>query len=207
MPKKIGRPLKSEPNSENKQKIIDTVTKMIKKYGADYVTVRKVCEIADVSIGTFYYYFKDKNDLMMYFLREALFPESEHFQLTTPYSDISGRICELYMCLINQYMKLGDNFMKKFYTSGNCSLSAYMEEEDGKFLTGTIMARSEEEIFIAVKNGIIKDNVNVHLICQDICTIIKGCVFEWCLSGEKFDIEKTIRRIIKIYLSEFSTKA
>ena len=122
MSKKIGRPLKSEPDSENKKKIIETVTEMIKKYGADYVTVRKVCETADVSVGTFYYYFKDKDDLMMFFLRESLFPESDKIQLTTPYSDISGRICELYMRLINQYIKLGENFMKKFYTSGNRSL-------------------------------------------------------------------------------------
>ena len=90
-----------------------------------------------------------------------------------------------------------------FYTSRNRSLSAYMEEQDGKFLTGTIMARSEEEMFIAVKKGIVKDRANIHLICQDICTIIKGCVFEWCLSGEKFDIEKTIERIVKTYLSDF----
>lgn len=203
MPKRIGRPLKSEPDSENKEKIIDTVTVMIKKYGSDYVTVRRVCDAADVSIGTFYYYFKDKDDLMMYFLREALFPESEKFQLTTPYSDISGRICELYMHLIREYMKLGDNFMKKFYTSGNRSLSAYMGEQDGKFLTGTIMERSEEEMLAAVKSGIIKNDANVHLICQDICTIVKGCVFEWCLSSENFNIEKTIARITKIYLSEF----
>ena len=93
--------------------------------------------------------------------------------------------------------------MKKFYTSGNHSLSAYMEEQDGKFLKGTIMARSEDEMIIAIQNGIIKDGANVHVICQDICTIVKGCVFEWCLSGKKFDIETTIKRIIKIYLSEF----
>ncbi len=203
MSKKIGRPLKSEPDSENKKKIIETVTEMIKKYGADYVTVRKVCETADVSVGTFYYYFKDKDDLMMFFLRESLFPESDKIQLTTPYSDISGRICELYMRLINQYIKLGENFMKKFYTSGNRSLSAYMEEQNGKFLNGTIMARSEEEMLIAVKNKNIKSDANIHLMCQDICTIVKGCVFEWCLSGEKFNIEKTIKRIIKNYLSEF----
>ncbi|MBR0316923.1 MAG: TetR/AcrR family transcriptional regulator [Synergistaceae bacterium] len=203
MPKQSGRPLKSEPDSENKQKIIDTVIEMIKKHGADYVTVRKICEAADVSTGTFYYYFKDKDDLMMYFLREALFPEFEKFHLMTPYDDIEGRICELYMRLINKYMELGEKFMKKFYTSGNRSLSAYMSEDNGKFSAGTVMERSEEEINLAIKNGIIKSNINSHVICQDICTIIKGCVFEWCLSGEKFDIETTIHRIIKTYLEKF----
>lgn len=203
MTKKIGRPLKSEPDSENKQRIIDTATEMIKEYGADYVTVRRVCEAADVSVGTFYYYFDDKDDLMMYFLREALFPEPDKFTLATPDKDIAGRICELYMHLIHKYMELGENFMKKFYTSGNRALSAYMEEQNGKFSEGTVMARSEEEILAAVKKGIMKNGSDVHLICQDICTIVKGCVFEWCLSGEKFDIEQTINRIIRIYLAEF----
>ena len=77
MSKKCGRPLKSENNSENRKKIIDTTTELIKNYGADNLTVRKVCETADLSIGTFYHYFKDKDDLMMYFLRETFFNSCE----------------------------------------------------------------------------------------------------------------------------------
>ena len=193
---KSGRP---KNDSKSRQKIIDAAAKIISDGRAEEITVRKICEIADVSIGTFYHYFNDKDGLMMYFLREAFYGS----ELKIPLRDIAARITELYMQLINKYMKLGKNFMKSFYTTNNNSLSAYMCEHDGKFLSDTIMARSEREINEAVNSGIIKSDSNVHLICQDICTIVKGCVFEWCLNNSKIDIEMTLNRIIKNYLSTY----
>ena len=38
---------------------------------------------------------------------------------------------------------------------------------------------------------------------MDICTIVKGCVFEWCLSGGRPDIEAVLRRIVGNYLSVY----
>ena len=191
-----GRPAKGyELNS--KEKIINTTVSIIKKKGADAVTVRDVCKEARLSIGTFYHYFRDKDDLMMYFLRETSF---DSFKLNTPVSDIAGRISELYMHLIHKYMDLGLDFMKSFYSTGNRSLSAYMGEVDGLFASGTVMARCEEETKTALNNGILKAGTNIHLICTDICTIVKGCVFEWCLSDGGMDIESTLHRIISLYL-------
>ena len=200
MTKKCGRPVKSENNLENRKKIIDTTTELIKNYGADNLTVRKVCEASDLSIGTFYHYFKDKDDLMMYFIRETFFNDSE---LTTDIHDTAGRITELYMQLIKKYMELGKSFMKSFYTTDNKSLSAYMCEYDGKFSPDTVMARSEIELNNALLMGIIKNGVDIHSVCQDICTIVKGCVFEWCLSSSDTEIEIMLNRIIKNYLSVY----
>ena len=196
---KIGRPRKNENNLESREKIIDSVTKLISSGRAHEITVRRVCEISDVSIGTFYHYFEDKDDLMMYFLRVPF----SCGELETPLQNISGRITELYMLLINKYMLLGKNFMKSFYTTDNEALSAYMCEHDEKFLSDTIMARSEHEINEALSAGIIKNDADVHLICRDICTIVKGCVFEWCLNDSKTDIEATLHRIIKNYFSNY----
>ncbi len=140
---------------------------------------------------------------MMYFLRE---PSFENCDLATPLEDIAGRISELYMRLIRRYIELGKGFMRSFYTTGNRSLSAYMGERDGRFIPGTVMARSEREIIAAVQKGIIKDGAEVHPLCQDICTIIKGCVFEWCLNDGKPDIEASVRRIIGNYLSVYLLK-
>ena len=76
--------------------------------------------------------------------------------------------------------------------------------------TGDFIVATKRNVVLMNINGVflsqtsdIKSNINSHVICQDICTIIKGCVFEWCLSGEKFDIETTIHRIIKTYLEKF----
>lgn len=202
MAKKCGRPAKSADQADSKQKIIDTTIDLIRKNGADYITVRNVCAAADLSIGTFYHYFRDKDDLLMYFVRETSF---ESYSLKTPLNRIGDRISELYMLLINRYMELGLDFMKSFYTAGNRSLSAYMSEVEGQFEPDTVMARSESEIAAAQEQGIIKKSVNAHEICMDICTIVKGCVLEWCLMEGNMDIKSALQRIINLYIQNYLT--
>lgn len=199
MSNRSGRPAKGKEKN-SKERIIESTIDIIKKQGADAVTVRNVCDKADLSIGTFYHYFRDKDDLLMYFLSEIQF---EGCELTTDLSRISERICELYMKLINRYMELGLDFMKSFYSTGNRSLSAYMGEIDGGFAPGTVMARSETELENAKKNGYINKNADIHTLCTDICTIVKGCVFEWCLNDGKTNIEPVLFRIVEGYLSDF----
>ena len=200
MPRKSGRPVKTDQNEDNKQKIIDATVRLIKTKGADHITVRGVCKEADVSIGTFYHYFRDKDDLMMFFVRTTPFMDAE---LKTPLSDISSRISELYMMLIDLYLDLGEDFMKSFYSTSNISLSAYMGEYDGSFAPDTVMARSEVELQAALDAGYVDEKTDVHTTCMDICTIVKGCVFEWCLVDGDMDIRKSVYRIIGNYLTPY----
>ena len=178
---------------ENKQKIIATAIEIIETQGADSLTVRNICAKSKLSNGTFYHYFKNKDDLLMNFVRDIAFDE---FELKTPLEKISDRIAELYMHLLNRYMQLGKNFMRNFYSTNNQALSAYMGT--GTFAPGTVMFRSERELELALKNGILKSEIDTHIVAADICTIIKGCVFEWCLN-DSMNFEETIRRILKIY--------
>lgn len=199
MSNRSGRPSKGNERS-SREKIIDTAISIIRENGADALTVRNVCDTAGLSIGTFYHYFRDKDDLMMYFLKETSF---DSFRLKTPLSNISGRISELYMHLIHKYMDLGLDFMKSFYSTGNRSLSAYMGEENGSFAEDSVMAISEKEMSKALDCGIIKPSSDIHLLCTDICTIVKGCVFEWCLNDGKPDIESSLNRILSNYMSNY----
>lgn len=200
MAEKRGRPPKTAQPKDAKQRLIDTTVDLIKKYGADSITVRNVCEEAGLSIGTFYHHFQNKDDLLMHFVREASF---ESFLLETPLSDVSERVCELYMHLIDRYLALGEEFMKSFYTTGNKALSAYMGEENGCFADDTVMARCERELHDARSQGYLKKESDVHTLSMDICTIVKGCVFEWALNDGKMDIQQTLRRIMKCYLTDW----
>jgi hypothetical protein len=136
----------------------------------------------------------------MHFVREASF---DSFVLETPPSDVAGRVCELYMHLIDRYLALGEEFMKSFYTTGNKALSAYMGQSDGCFAEGTVMARCEKELLAAQEQGYLKKEADAHTLSMDICTIVKGCVFEWCLNDGKPDIESSLNRILSNYMSNY----
>ena len=197
MSKNRGRPKKVATSQNLKQKIINTTIQIIKDSNSKNVTIRNVCKLSNVSIGTFYHYFKDKDDLLMYFVKDSLFLNED---INISEKNPAIRISKLYKLLIDKYISLGKIFMKSFYTTDNTALSAYMEEKNGKFIEGTIMAYSEKELENAVRNGFIEIS-DIHIATRDICTIVKGCVFEWCLNNENFDIYPTIERIIKKYLN------
>ena len=133
----------------------------------------------------------------MYFLRETSF---DSFELETPIENIADRITELYMHLIRKYMDLGLDFMKSFYSTENKALSGYMGEVDGKFDPGTVMDRSEKEMNEALTAGVIRSDTDIHIVCLDICTIVKGCVFEWCLTDGSTDIQACLKRLIQHYM-------
>lgn len=201
MPRKCGRPPKTAEPMDAKQKLIDATIAIIKREGADAVTVRSVVEESGLSIGTFYHHFKNKDDLLMYFVKEASF---DSFELETPLALLPDRIAELYFHLIDRYLDLGEDFMKSFYTTGNQALSAYMCEENGHFAEGTVMARCEKEICDAISAGILDEKTDAHELSMDICTIVKGCVFEWALNNGEMDIHRTLTRILKRYIDAFA---
>jgi len=196
MARKCGRPSKSEESLDAKQKIIDATVALIKREGADAVTVRHVVEESGLSIGTFYHHFQNKDDLLMYFVKEASF---DILDLKTPLAQLPDRIAELYFHLIDRYLNLGEDFMKSFYTTGNQALSAYMCEEDGHFAEDTVMARCEKELDSAIAESILSNETDTHTLSMDICTIVKGSVFEWALNDGRIDIHQTLTRILHNY--------
>ncbi len=183
---------------ENKAKIIDATVTLIKKEGVDKITVRNVCEAAGIGTGTFYYYFKNKDELLLSFIMESTF---DHFPLETPLTDIAGRIIELYTILVNKYVSFGRDFMQSFYAPTNTALSSYMSEINGAFLEGTIMARCETELTKAKQAGIVSSDLNLHEISEDVCIIVKGIIFEYCLNCKEYDIHTVLNRMLRRYLN------
>lgn len=198
MPRRCGRPRKDSTAADAKQTIIRAAVAIIREQGADRLTVRSVTEAAGLSIGTFYHHFKDRDELLMHFVRQRPFSD---LTLTAPLSLLPERICELYMALISFYMTLGQNFMKRFYTTGNKALSAYMGEKNGAFDKGTVMERCESELIQAKEEGILLPDADPHECSIDICTIVKGCVFEWCLNDREMDMPSSLLRLLKRYLA------
>ena len=63
------------------------------------------------------------------------------------------------------------------------------------------MERCERELLSAQESSIIDKNADAHILSADICTIVKGFVFEWCLNDGEMEIERMLGRIIGNYLS------
>lgn len=196
----VGRPKKTEERGDSREKLMNAAVEIIRADGAGAVSVRSICQRAGVSIGTFYHYFSGLDELMMSFIRT--FDDSED----EPEGDLPTAVTRLYMSLIHRYQEFGTDFMKRFYTPENKAISAYMGQSGGSFAEGTVMRRCEEMLLRAKSQGAIQNDADAHRLSEDICTVVKGCVFEWCLSDGKMELEKTIQRIVTALLGSATGK-
>ena len=63
--------MKSKPTmrqlnaAKTKERLHDTALALMDKYGLENLTIQDICNAAGVSIGTFYHYYRTKDELML----------------------------------------------------------------------------------------------------------------------------------------------
>lgn len=65
-----------------KKRIVSEGRKLIAKKGYDNVSVEEICKSADITVGTFYYYFKSKEDIII-----GLLPTIDNFYKEYQYDE------------------------------------------------------------------------------------------------------------------------
>lgn len=191
MPRKAAVKLTRAEKSElTKKKIIDAGFELLKEKGYDNLTVRNICDHADVSTGTFYHFYQTKDDLMSEFLkREDWIDDMEDPE------DIVAYIIRGYQNLIDAYEALGIDFTSNYYTASNQSFNIYTREP-GKYTSDMVRT----QIIKARQNGYIIDEVPIERIIGDIQVLVIGNVFLWCVVKGATDIRMDLERMLKDYL-------
>ncbi len=196
--------LLQQRRDESRKKIIDATVALISRDGINALTIRNVCKEAGVTNGSFYHVFSDKDDLLASFVIIETFQDVE---LAAPASDPAARVSELYAHLVGRYLDFGQDFMRGFYKPDNTALSSYMGQTDGAFAPGTVMARAEQEIADAISAGYLPAELDAHATSEHVCTMVKGAVFEYCLSGGASDPLQVIDHLIKTYFAGLKATA
>lgn len=78
--KKLPHEIKSE---ETKNRILTAVDTMLSQYDFKYLTVRNICEEAQVAYGSFYHHFSNKENLLFIYTRRLFLENLEN----NPYPD------------------------------------------------------------------------------------------------------------------------
>ena len=199
--RKAGRPKKEDVAPDMRQNFIDAAIDILIREGVEQVTVRNVCEKAGVSTGTYYHYFKNKDDLLGAFLQETTYGG---VVLHTPFTDLPGRMLELWKLLLELYRSMGVDFTRSYYNCNNAAISAYLQAGEGHFQEGSLLERSRQELVRAQEEGYLAEDADPFFVAGDLCDILKGCIFEWCLCKGDMPVEDAVHRIITNYMAPIS---
>lgn len=184
-----------------KGKILKTTSKLMNRYGYEYLTVRNICKSADVSIGTFYHHFKNKDSVMSYFITKGY--ERYKKENSSIWEELSAqcRLIHLFTWIAVYFAELGLGFVSGYYSCKNQALN--VRNLDGSEVHIELIHDLLLQIEIAQKEGMISPDFDVNEIYYELNRIFFGSVFDWCLSNGSYDLALTINRMLTIHLNYY----
>jgi len=177
-----------------KERLYKTAVKMLEKYDYSSLTVRNICDEAGVSTGTFYHYFESKDDLWFYYLDGGLEEYAKEIDFVYQ-GDIIEYIVNVYEVYLAYCQEAGIDFLSNYYSAGNKQLAR------GEAMNRPVARWINEGIAQAKESGNFNCQVSEEELERDVCIIIKGCIFEWCVSDGSFDLIDCAKDVLRRYMN------
>lgn len=192
-------------SKQTRRKIFDAAQTIVKEQGEEYLTVANICKEAGISKGTFFYHFNSKDDLMLYYLQEGL----DEFIIARKHLEEAGddiylKVLYLYEDYLAYCQEAGIEFVSSYYSPRNKALDARrsMGTTEAMNLTLKECTKGFHE---AQKQGYVRSDWSASDMSFDCCSVVKGVVFEWCLSDGEIDAVAHMKHMMHCYFANVVT--
>ena len=184
---------------KTRKKLIDTAEDLLKANGFNALCVEDITKAAGVAKGTFYVYFKHKEDIVAEICR-GYFKEIE--------DEISGMSDSGLIEKLSLYI---DNFMKavELYGINICREWIRASIDPSTAPDNTDMSKWQYDVDMlknilnnAIKNKELKENTPIELLTHLIISELYGMMTCWCMSDGVFEPKEWTQRF-----TEFQLKA
>lgn len=168
---------------------------LAKNEGWKDTTIRRICQEAGVSIGSFYHHFKSKQEVV-----NKSFMAFDN-TLETTCTDCDNPIDEVKNTIMKQAKYIVDE-------AGMVTAEYYAVLLQG----GDYAAASPSRIYYkkvkkhmtdAKEAGLIKDEYDAKYIAEFLIKFNRGAIVDWCLSGYNYDVLERLEKELDLILSIF----
>lgn len=183
--------------SEKKENVIKAARFLFSKYGYRKVSMDEIAGEANVSKKTIYTYFKDKNDLIRYFLVDEINEMNkladEIDKKDIPFED---KIHELIMVQLDyrNNSKLLGTLLQEVEQG-----KLVIDEESQHILNKTIQEKLKIRLDKAIKDGYVKD-CDTEIVAFLIYKIYVALMFELDKPIDRDEVSESIMNILKAWI-------
>lgn len=173
-----------------KENIFTVAMKLMKKIGYENLTIRDICDQADISTGMFYRHFKSKDELLVYYYTKAQKVFDSEVRERLPGEDVMRQLVHYYTWYADYTSKFGVDFCQNFFNSHNRSLNSTL-------YTNHVLEFTTKLLEDAVQGGlVIPDGGTPESLAADFCVIVKGVIFHWCSHDGDYDLAEYTGNLI-----------
>ncbi len=187
-----------------KKKLIQAALKLLKENGLSSINVEEITKEAGVAKGTFYVYFKRKEDIISEYSRypfKEIDDELKNMQDTNLIDKLTYYFNRFMQCVEEPGINICREWIKAVIDPNNTQNS----QDSGKWIYDFEMLK--EILQNAVQNNELKKNTPVELLTHMIISQLYGMMTCWCMSDGEFEpldwTDKFCKIQIKSILNEY----
>ena len=188
--------MENKPN--NRVRILNAAWKLFEEKGYDNTTVDEIIEATDTSKGTFYHYFKSKEDLLSLF--SYMFDER--------YEELSDKL-DVDMNSFDKLIVLCEECFKSIENDYSLELvarmySAQLSGKNSKHLLDknrTYYKLLRNVIAEGQQRGQIRDDMSPAEIIKIYTVAERALVYDWCACNGEYSLRDNGCRMMKFYLN------
>lgn len=194
---------RKEQSLKTRQKLLKTAAKLVAKKGLDSLNVEEITKACGVAKGTFYVYFKHKEDIVFEICRDPFEDIKQNFQ-----KEKSANITEKLTTYFNSFMleveKYGINICRQ-WIKGVIDPNTAPENMDNKKWHYDVNML-QDILKTAVKNKELKKDTPIELISNIIVSQLYGMMLCWCMSDADFEPKNWTKKFCDIQLKQILGK-
>lgn len=184
-----------------KKHILDTSLKLVKEYGYDEITIKQICEEADVSTGAFYHHLKSKEGIIIEGYSECDKYFDEYVVKNLKSRDIINEIIE-YIGYQMEYAKtFGVSTIIQIYKAQLTNGTEFFLSNDRSLPNNlyTLIKKAQDE-------GFLTTDYNANQICDELLLISRGVIYNWSQKNGNYNLTDYCKKIISHHLEYFKQK-
>jgi AcrR family transcriptional regulator len=199
---------RSLKTKETKNKIIKAANDLLKSYGYDYLTIRNVCKAASVSTGTFYHHFNSMDGVLLHLTRSAFAKYKMDQENKIKSMNSLEQIIDAYLWYIGFFTDQGIEFTSNYFTVKNQALKIRIiqgaEIDNSAVLPDSSIAKNMLQLVnIAQNEDLLTKEYDATTIFHNIDVVMFGVIFEWCLSGGRYNIKERLSDMLRVQISQY----
>lgn len=191
---------------QTRAKILKTGQKLIIKFGFENVSVQDITDAACVAKGTFYTYFKRKEDIIWEICRDVFACLVEQYKSDNK-SDVVQKLTKYFHNFMQEVQRYSINITREWLRDVITPASVTDTKDAEKWFYDTDMLRGL--LNYSIERGELKTNTPVDELTYIITSQLYGMMLAWCMSDEKFNpldwtacfCELQLKQILKPYIN------
>lgn len=184
--------IREEQAYNTRKKVIETMMQLMVHKDFDKLSIRDICKESGISIGTFYYHFGSKNELLEKMYKDYCLEFEERVVEKLEGLSHIEKIVMYCTYHTKNISNLSWEFKKRIYSIDNAFLSL-PEHRTESYMYKVVEDGLEKKIFSTGKTA--------YEIVDNILKIDYGIAVYCCISND-YNSEKTTRELISSYLTK-----